>query len=222
MTQNPNFNPLSKSVEPLFGSTGVMEVTGPAEYNTAITEAYFDSSAEWGGLYVVVPSGEIKYFDLDKSQVDQDAGETKSIVFQDVDGSSYFIRRVSDADGTWMSKYKTELPVEVLQKKILTDSTPAVEMLLKLDLPPVLPFFESLVFYYKEGADSVLELTYLSSAGTYFRQDATWTLSDLDSAKYDEAYVLEVDPTRASEAIDAFDEKDLLSVEDATKYSLQF
>lgn len=222
MTQNPNFNPLSKSVEPLFGSTGVMEVTGPAEYNTAITEAYFDNSAEWGGLYVVLPTAEIKYFELTKSQVSQDAGVTKSLVFQDVDGSSYFIRRVSDADGTWMSKYQTELPVEVLQKKILTDSAPAVEMLLKVDLPVALPFFESLVFYYAEGSDNVLELTYLSSAGTYFRQDATWKLSDLDSAKYDEMYVLEVDPTRAPDAVDAFDEKDLMSVQDATKYSLQF
>lgn len=222
MTQNPNFSPLSESVKPLFGSTGVMEVTGPAEYNVAITEAYFDNSEEWGGLYVVMPNAEIKYFELDKSQISQDDEVNKSIVFQDVDGSIYFIRRVSDADGIWLSKYKTELPVEVLQKKILTDSAPAVEMLMNVDLPPVLPFFESLVFYYADGADNVLELTYLSSAGTYSRQDASWILSDLDSSKYDGLYVLELDPTRASEAIDAFDEKDVLTIEDATKYSLQF
>lgn len=222
MPQKLNFTLNSETVEPIFGSVGAMEVMGDSEYTTAVTGAYFDTAPETAGLYVVKPNSEVMYFDLQKSQVSADDTVSSSILFQDQDGTSYLLRELTSEDGEWLSKYKVEIPLVAAQKKVLTESGPAVEELLDIKLPQGLPFFESLVFYYEPDMEDVYELTYISSAGAFKRVDASWKPSDIASEKYDGLAVMELDPVASKEALDKFDEGDSLPVKIASKYTLQF
>ena len=218
MPQRPKFNLTSESLIPMLDTMGVLETLGEEPTTkTAILGAYFDEDPEFSGLYVLPSKGEIKFFEIALSDIES-VGLSEDIAF-DADGTSYVVRNLQGSDGEWLSAIKTELPVEVLYKIVISSSNDTIGELVGVELTEELPSFESLYIYYDETLNSVVSLVYLSGYGTYARLDASWTNGDISSPLYQSLETIEIDPGRADEFINNFDDAfGLLSVEEAMKY----
>ena len=220
MPRKENFKITDESVEVMFPTLGVLSVSGAQESDETIIGAYYDNSEEGKGTYVLTSSNGIKYFDLDKSQV-ASAGEfATKLVFQD-DTNVYLIRKLVSEDGSWISKYKAPVPVEVLESKVSLESRPLIEQQLGSSVPQAgfLPFFESMVVYSREDVGMIAEVIYMTSAGTYIRQDSGWSKADMSNEKYEDLFVAELSLDRAKDFLDAYDRNASMSVKEALSYT---
>jgi hypothetical protein len=220
MPRKENFRITDESVEIMFPTLGVLSVSGAQESDETIIGAYYDNSEEGKGTYVLTSSNGIRYFDLDKSQV-ASAGEfATKLVFQD-DTNVYLIRKLVSEDGSWISKYKVPVPVEVLESKVSLESRPIIEQQLGSSVPQggFLPFFESMVVYYREDVGMITEVIYMTSAGTYFRQESGWYKADMSDEKYEDLFVAELSLERAKDFLDTYDRNASMSVEEALSYT---
>jgi hypothetical protein len=220
MPRKENFRITDKSVEIMFPTLGVLSVSGAQESDETIIGAYYDNSEEGKGTYVLTSSNGIRYFDLDKSQVASAGESATKLVFQD-DTNVYLIRKLVSEDGSWISKYKVPVPAEVLESKVSLESRPIIEQQLGSSVPQggFLPFFESMVIYYREDVGMIAEVIYMTSAGTYFRQESGWAKADMSDEKYEDLFVAELSLDRAKDFLDAYDRNASMSVEEALSYT---
>lgn len=220
MPRNENFKLTDESVEIVFPSVGVLSTSGSVDTNEPIVGAYYDSSEAGKGTYVLLPNGGIKYFDLDKSQLASVGDANAKLVFQD-DENVYLIRGLIEDDGVWLSNYKIVVPTQVLESKVSIESRPAIEAQLGIPMESAvfLPFFETLVIYYRDNMDLILDVVYMTSAGSFSRQDAGWVPVDISDDKYEDIYVAEVQPDKAKEFLDLYDVDAEINVEKALQYT---
>jgi hypothetical protein len=200
MPQNPNYESDSPTVSQVFSSVGVFS---DESSDNEMTGAFFDTNPAFQGLYVVMPSGDAKYFDIKLTDL-VSTSNGDMIGFQ-AGGASYLLRTFSTDDGSWASKYKIELPVEVLEQKTIFDSKTAFEKLFKITLPSdnVTSFGEDFSVYYGDD-DKVSAIVYSCIAGSYERQGANWVQSNFSDGIYEGDYVAGVNPDNAQDVIDAF------------------
>jgi len=222
MPKNDNFNILSKTLNVVFPTVGVlMSAQGETEDATLlpILGAYYDTSEEFQGLYIPTVSGDVQYFDIDVVNI-SNAGDAQMIRF-DVEDINYLIRPIYTEDGQWYSKYKIDLPKSVIESKFSTDSVEALKKFAGIDLGEIPAFFESLYAYASDRNKNIIALNYVSSAGVYSRVGAQWVETEIGLDMYEDLYVIEIDADGARALLDSFDSNGgKLLVEDATKSSV--
>lgn len=211
MPQNPEFSLDSDTLGVVYKDTGVLEgydsadAEQPSETH-AIIGAYYEPSGDYKGLYFVLPEGEIKYFDIEVAKL---GGESSgAYITFDGDGKFWLIRDLEETDGNWISKYKIELPVGVLKNLIVGRSKPALTKYLGVDIPDTIPEFETLTAYFSEASSSIFALNYMSSYGIFTRLDYEWEPSEVSYDYYEDMATAEIDPTKASELLEKFDDSD--------------
>ena len=221
MSQNPEFSLNSDTLGVVYKDTGVLEGYESAEAESvgeshAIVGAYYEPSGEYKGLYFVLPEGELKYFDIEAVKLGNQTNGAY-ITFE-ADNKFWIIRNLEETDGAWISKYKMELPVEVLKQLIVGRSKPALTRYLGVDIPDSIPEFESLTAYFSETSPSIFALNYMSSQGIYTRLDYEWERSEVSFDYYEDMAVAEIEASKASELLEKFDDADgIFPVKDVLK-----
>jgi hypothetical protein len=221
MPQNPEFSLNSDTLGVVYKDIGVLvgytsEDAEEASESHAILGAYYEPSGDYKGLYFVLPEGAIKYFDVETVKISAES-DGAYITFQ-ADGNYWLIRGISEDDGVWVSKYKMELPVEVIQQLIIGRSREALNKYLGVSIPESVPEFESLTAYFSDTSKSIFALNYLSSSGTFTRLNYAWDRSETSYDYYEDLSVAEIDPDKASQLLDKYDEADgLFPVKDILK-----
>lgn len=216
MPQRPEFDMNSETIAPVYGRVGVLESEGS---KVSILGAYYDRDPQFSGLYVISTDA-VKYFDLKPEDL-YTVGLTGFTEFVS-DGVNYLIRELDEEDGLWMSKYKTELPVQILQQMIIGRSRGILEDLVKIEIPENLPEFEAIYVYYKSDSDRVTAIIYMSSYGVFSRNDADWQEVNLRLPELQDLITEDVDPNKANALVNLYDDNmGVMSVDDATKYTLK-
>jgi len=203
MPQRPDFDLTAESLVSIMDSAGVMEID--SDDKEAFLGVYYDTNPDFFGIYVVYTSSGVQYYNVRLEDV-ATVGFTGNYLFVS-EGKEYVARKFVEADGSWMSDYKMDLPVEVLYRMAITSSSDTIESLINLKLPNFLPEYEALYVYYDEQTKLLVSLVYLSSYGTYARVDGDWVVEDISLPSYQNMLTFEVDSERATELIDMFDEK---------------
>ena len=202
MPQRPDFDITADSLISVMDTLGVLEI-GDDE-KVAILGAYYDQNPEFVGLYVVLAESGVSYFDVTLDKVDA-VGFTGSFLFLS-DGTTHVMRKLQTADGEWMSEYKTELPIEVLSRMVISSASDTIEDLVSVNLPTDLPEFEAMYAYYDEQSLNVASLVYMSSYGIYARADGNWVVEDVSVPSYQNLMTVEIAPEKADELIQMFDD----------------
>jgi hypothetical protein len=203
MAQRPKFDITATSLVPVMGGLGVLEIG--QEENLPFLGAYFDQDEEYSGLYVILSQEGVTYYEITLEQLES-LGFTGGFIFL-VDGVSHVLRKVQTADGLWMSKYKTELPLEVLSRMVIDSSGDTIVELVDIAIPDDLPEFEAIYAYYDEEIASLISLVYMSSYGIYSRVDAEWEPEDISVPSYQSLATIEISPEKADELIQMFDSR---------------
>jgi hypothetical protein len=216
MPQRPEFDMNSETVAPVYGRVGVLESDTS---KVAVLGAYYDRSPEFSGLYVISTDG-IKYFDIQAGDL-YPVGLTGYVEFNSEE-VSYLIRELDEEDGLWMSVYKTELPIPVLQQMIVTKSKNVIQQLTKIALPDTLPDFESLYIYYESDSDRLSTIIYMSSYGIFSRSEADWQDIDLNLPELQDLVTEDVSPANANALINLYDDNlGIVSLQEAKKYTIK-
>lgn len=216
MPQRPNFDITAESLVPVMDTIGILEI-GEDE-KLAFLGVYFDQEVEFSGVYVVLASTGVSYFEISLDEV-ENLGFTGALMFLS-DGNEHVIRKLQTADGLWMSSYKTELPIEVLHRMVISSSSDTIEDLIDIELASDLPEFEAIYVYYDEKTLSVISLVYMSSYGIYAKTNANWVVEDISVPSYQHLSTIEIDPDKADELIQLFDERfGNISLEQVRSYS---
>lgn len=211
MPQNPEFTLNSDTLGVVYKNIGVLsgyaseEAEEPSETH-AILGAYYEPNGEYKGLYFVLPEGEIKYFDVEIAKLGTE-NEGAYLTFES-DSQLWIIRGLTEDDGVWTSKYKMELPVEVIEKLIIGRSKEAINKYLEVSIPSGTVEFESLTAFFGENNKTVTALNYISSYGSYTRLDYQWTRTDISADYYEDLAVAEIEPSKAQDLLDKYDEVD--------------
>jgi hypothetical protein len=215
MPQRPDFDMKSETVAPVFGTVGVFE-TGDTKQ--PILGAYYDREPEFAGLYTLLPSGSVGYYEVNPEELSP-MGMTRNVEFS-VGGTAYMIRDLLESDGEWVSEYKTELPLVVLYQTIIKQSKPAIEKILGVELPDDTPNFEAMYVYYLEGDEQITSLIYMSNFGIYARDDSNWIEADISTGAYQNLDTIEIDPNSADELIQTLDTNTgIMTVAEADRYA---
>lgn len=218
MPQRPDFDINAKSLVPLMDTIGVLEIG--EESKLTFIGAYYDQDPEFAGIYIISAVNGVIYFDVPLDKVDV-LGLTGFLMFI-FEEDEYLLRKLQTADGLWMSSYKTELPIEVLHRMVISSSSDTIEELVDIELPEDLPEFEAIYVYYDETTLSVVSLVYMSSYGIYAKANANWVPEDISVPSYQHLSTVEIDPDKADELIEMFDEKfGNLSLKQVKEYSSQ-
>ena len=216
MPQRPEFDMNSQTIAPVYGRVGVLESDKSKD---PILGAYYDRAPEYQGLYVITSTG-IKYFDISVDALSV-IGLTGYAEFT-YNGTPHLLRELDEEDGLWMSNYKTELPIPVLQQMIVTKSRRQIEQLTGIEIPEGLPEFEALYVYHEPKSDKVLAIIYMSSYGIFSRNDADWQDVNLRLPELQNLTTEDVDPLKANELINLYDDnRDNMSVKQAVKYTIK-
>lgn len=130
-------------------------------------------------------------------------GSNDRIVFES-DGNRNFIREVQESDGTWLSRYKIALPVEVLENMVAQGENAVNETILAYSL---------------DDSPYVIGVVYKDKTGSWLRQNQEWTLLSNNDDTFDKenVYVSEIDPEKAGEFIELYD-RNYVTVSDAEQY----
>ena len=137
-------------------------------------------------------------------------------------GIQYLIRELDEEDGLWMSAYKTELPIPVLQQMVISKSRDQIQNLTQIQLPDSLPEFEALYVYYKPQAERVTAIIYMGSYGVFTRNDADWQEVNLSLPELQDLTTEDVDPANANSLINLYDNNmGIMSLKEALKYTLK-
>ena len=219
MPRNPNFTLDSPTLGVVYSTSGVLVSAGGQSIREPVVGAYYDTAPATKGLYIVLPDADIYYFDIDEVNISPQG--SSSLIRFDSGDTNYLLRPLYEDDGEWMSKYKMEIPTEVLSQKVATDAHDALEKYLDVELGDPLPFFEAVYAYFEENFPNIIAVTYVSSFGTYIRSGPQWRLDDISEDVYENWAVIEIDPEKASAFIREYDEQGgVISVEKATEASL--
>ena len=216
MPQRPEFDINSQTIAPVYGRVGVLE---SEQTKSAILGAYYDRDPNFQGLYVITTLG-IRYFDISVDSLSV-VGLTGYAEFN-YNGVPYLLRELDEEDGLWMSTYKTELPIPVLQQMIVTKSRNEIQKLTGIRIPESLPEFEALYVYHEPKSDKVRAIIYMSSYGIFSRNDADWQDVNLRLPELQNLTTEDVDPLKANALINLYDDnRDNMSVKEAVKYTIK-
>lgn len=216
MPQRPEFDINSQTIAPVYGRVGVLE---SEQTKSAILGAYYDRDPNFQGLYVITTLG-IRYFDISVEDLSI-VGLTGYAEFN-YNGVPYLLRELDEEDGLWMSTYKTELPIPVLQQMIVTKSRNEIQKLTGIRIPESLPEFEALYVYHEAKSDKVRAIIYMSSYGIFSRNDADWQDVNLRLPELQNLTTEDVDPLKANALINLYDDnRDNMSVKEAVKYTIK-
>lgn len=221
MPQNPEFTFNSDTLGVVYKDTGVLEGYDSADAESAseihaVIGAYYEPSGEYKGLYFVLPEGELRYFDIEVAKLGSES--SGAYITFEADSKFWLVRDLEETDGTWISKYKMELPTEVLKQLIVGRSKPALIKYLGVNIPDTLPEFESLTAFFSEKSPSIFALNYMSSQGIYTRLDYQWEKSEVSYDYYEDLAVAEIEPEKANELLEKFDDADgIFPVKDILK-----
>jgi hypothetical protein len=216
MPQRPEFDMNSATIAPVYGRVGVLESDASKD---AIIGVYYDRAPEFQGLYVITVDG-IKYFDVPAEQLGT-VGLTGYVEFKS-NGVPYLVRELDEEDGLWMSVYKTELPIPVLQQMLVTKGRSVISGLTGIEIPQSLPEFEAMYVYYDKKSDRLSTIIYMGSYGAFSRSDADWHEANLSLPELQNLVTEEVDPAKANALINLYDENfGITSLKEASKYTLK-
>lgn len=121
------------------------------------------------------------------------------------DGVQYAVRELREQDGLWLSPFKTDLPLEVLESIINRGDGMAVS--------------ENLYAYAIEDSPYIVAVVYTDSVGRWSRVDGTWTVVPATDNRYDseQLEVLPIDPDKADDFLNLYD-RNFVTVSDAEQY----
>lgn len=183
--------------EILYLGLGILERTDEASQPQPINMA------------AITNSGDLVVQYLDESQesfpVKQGSIEPYTygiVLFSTDDGEDYVIREVTDLDGTWISKYKLELPL-ITMKDLL--EKPEVDF----QMPYLENENEKLIAIKSPDDDNILSVMYLNDYGAFARINEMWvSVSPADvSMSGMTPYNVKVDT--AQDFLDKFDDGNL-------------
>jgi hypothetical protein len=120
---------------------------------------------------------------------------------------NYYIRTLREEDGTWLSRYKTPLPVEALKSNIAKG----------LEQSLVNEDGELLYATVFAGDDVVVGLIYDNDFGKFARIGGEWILLSDAEPEDEDMIVIPIDVEKADELITLFDEK-ILTIETIKPY----
>jgi len=170
-------------------AVGAMENDG----NTAVTFDYLGSSDP-----TVYVEGDIT--------VDEFTG---IITFSTLD-ADYMIRTLREEDGTWLSRYKTALPIEAITQSLKRDME-------RDPMDPVIDTEDSLYAAVFAGQKVVVGLIYDNEFGKYARIGAQWVLMSDFEPDFDDIIVIPIDPEKADAFVNLYDTK-TLTIDDVKPY----
>jgi len=180
---------------PLYPSPGVMINKSDQTYEP-IKRADLDQDS---GTITVrkAPSGSEEY-----STDGHTPGRGADTIEFESNGSQYVIRPIRSEDGYWLSDLHTSIPIDALMDKVTGDN-----------------MNETLTAYMLDDSPYVVGLVYHTDNGDYSREDGMWVqLSpDDDLFSNDDVYSADIDPSKADEFINLYDDN-YVSVDDLTDY----
>lgn len=216
MPQRPEFDMNSQTIAPVYGRVGVLESENS---KVAVLGAYYDRDPKFQGLYVITNFG-IRYFDIPVESLTV-VGLTGYAEFT-ANGTTYLLRELDEEDGLWMSIYKTELPIPVLQQMIIAKSRNQIEKLTNFGLPESLPEFEALYVYYEPNSERLSAIIYMSSYGIFTRNDADWQDINLNLPELQNLTTEDVAPEKANALINLYDSNmNVMSIKEALKHTIK-
>lgn len=124
------------------------------------------------------------------------------VLFSTDDGEEYVIREVTDLDGTWVSKYKIELPLLTLTDLL---EKPEVDM----QMPYLENENEKLIAVKSPDDDNILSVMYLNNYGAFARINETWVAVSPADTSLEGTVPFNVKVDTAQEFIDLFDDGDV-------------
>jgi len=199
---------------PTFPGQGVLTRTDDPEFALPVREAWSIP----GALRVSHPVvGDVEYKTGDVS-ID---GTTGRIAFT-TDGAPYGIRELREDDGSWLSAYKTLLPLSALESLVgrvgsgETVANPEDD----LNTPD-----ETLDAYATDDSPYVVGVLYTNNAGRWARQGGDWVLLGANDTTFEsdedtDFQVIPIDPDKADQFLNDYDQN-YISVDDVSKYELQ-
>jgi hypothetical protein len=224
MPQNPEFSLNSETLGVVYKDISVLlgyasDTAEQPEETHAILGAYYEPSGEYKGLYLPLPDGEVKYFDVEVASIGSE-NDGAYVTFE-ADTKNWLIRGITGEDGAWVSKCRTELPRSVVEQLIIGRSTKAFSKFFGVNVPESLPEFEGVYVYYSDKSESVVALNYVSTYGTYTRLNGSWKSTDTGYDYYEDLFVSEINPEEVDELVKAYDDaNDVYMVKDALAKSV--
>lgn len=194
---------------PAFPGQGVLTRADNADYVQAVTNAVSTKD----GLVVGMPGVSPVTFPTSDLTVDQTTGRLR---FTSAD-TPYKIRELREDDGSWLSKYKTLLPLPSVGALIGSGFTGDYQMAAPNDDSSLGD--ETLDAFSTSDSPYIVGVLYTNAAGRYAREDGAWVLlaPDDDTFSDDDLATIQIDPDRADDFLDAYDQN-YISVEDAAQY----
>lgn len=183
--------------EILYLGVGILERTDEVVDPQAINLAVITNS---GDLVVQYIDGSQESFPVEQGSIEP---YTFGIVlFSTNDGEQYAIREVTDLDGTWVSKYKIELPLITIK-----------DLLEKPEVDFQMPYLENenekLIAVKSPDDDNILSVMYLNNYGAYARINEMWVSVSPTDTTLEGTIPFNVKPETAEDFISLYDNGDV-------------
>lgn len=124
----------------------------------------------------------------------------------DTDGVKHTLRSPREDDGEWLSKYKTWLPVEAVNKLISGGN-----------VADTIGQTEDLTAYAMDDSPYILGLVYTNAAGTWVRVDNDWVLMSPEDRTFSGMTSISIDPERAQDFLKLYD-NNFVTIDDADEF----
>lgn len=193
---------------PAFPSNGVLYRSDDPLYAQAVVRA----DAVEGGLDIYTPGASPVNYPSDDVSVD---GNTGRLNFTST-GTPFGIRELREDDGSWLSRYKTLLPLPALGSLIgrVGDSGTMVTA------GPTDPR-ETLDAFTTEDSPYVVGVLYTNTAGRWSREGGDWVPVSPDDPTFStgdsDLIVTPIDPDKADQFLNLFDQN-YVTVSDAERF----
>lgn len=183
--------------EILYLGVGILERTDEVTDPQAINLAAITNN---GDLVVQYVDGSQESFPVEQGSIEP---YTFGIVlFSTDDGEQYAIREVTDLDGTWVSKYKIELPPITIK-----------DLLEKPEVDFQMPYLENenekLIAVKSPNDDNIISVMYLNNYGAYARINGMWVSVSPTDTTLEGTIPFNVKPETAQEFMDLYDNGDV-------------
>ncbi len=193
---------------PAFPSNGVLYRADDPDYAQAVVRA----DAVNGGLDIHMPGISPVKYPSDDVTVD---GNTGRLNFTST-GTPFGIRELREDDGSWLSRYKTLLPLPALGS--LIGRVGDAEGMATANPNDAR---ETLDAYSTEDSPYIVGVLYTNNAGRWSREGGDWIPVSPDDATFstndDDLIVTPIDPDRADQFLSMFDQN-YVSVADAERF----
>lgn len=193
---------------PAFPGNGVLYRADDPSYAEAVVRA----DAVEGGLDIHHPGNSPVLYPSDDVTVD---GNTGRLNFTST-GTPFGIRELREDDGSWLSRYKTLLPLPALGNLIgRVGDTKDMAIANPTDPRETLDAFST------DDSPYIVGVLYTNSAGRWSREGGDWVPVSPDDSTFntdeDDLIITPIDPNRADQFLSLFDQN-YVSVSDAERF----